>query len=273
MAVRRAFGVDVGERLDIDKLRQWSSDHLDTRAGRERHEAAAEAFSEGQIRALNQAAPALGLTTTALPVHRLYGLAVILGGTVTGNEVRAAYTFDLLKKGWGFSRLVAAAGYRPLTDAEQALATEQAVPAAAAADEYNHLAWVICRHLDADRRLVVAGDGPTDAFTSWSIEELARDGTTVAYLVRPPSRRAHRRADSLDAVTFTRQQLAAEPTPTLVITSAIYTPYTFFLLAPHASEQAPIEVVGTPTGRSDQPGRQAQRFAQEIHATLSVLPT
>ena len=137
-------------------------------------------------------------------------------------------------------------------------------------DEYGHLAEVMVRHLGVDSRHVLDEEGPPDSFTSWRVEALERHGSAVGYLVRPPSRRAGRRADTLDAVIFTRQKLAPSG-PTLVITGAVYAPYSFFLLAPHASTQAPIEIVGTSTAWSTPPARQAQRFAQEIHATLSVL--
>jgi len=137
-----------------------------------------------------------------------------------------------------------------------------AVPSAQR-DEYEHLAWVLHRFSSAEKRRVLGSEGEPASFDSWRIEVLERDGQAVAFLVQAPSRRAGRRADTLDAVLFARRNLGTGTDRTLVVTSSIYAPYSFFLLGPHASASEPIEVLGTPTADSGQPDRQAQRFAQE----------
>jgi hypothetical protein len=272
LAVLDAFGAEAEGPWDPSKLREWSTQHLDSRAGGERHEARPAEYTSEQIRTLHQAAGPLGLLRTAAPSEAAYDLTIVLGGTVTGNEVRVGFTFSLSNSGFDFGKLVGAAGHRQLSSSETRLALDAGAVPSAQQDEYEHLAWVLHRFSSAEKRRELRGEGEPASFNSWRIEVLERDGQAVAYLVRAPSRRAGRRADTLDAVLFARTHLGTGNGRMLVVTSSIYSPYSFFLLGPHASASEPIEVVGTPTARSDQADRQAQRYAQEIHATLSVLP-
>jgi hypothetical protein len=271
-AVLDAFGAEAEGPENLPRLRDWSTRHLDTRAGKERHEVQSATFTADQVRTLHEAAGPLGLLRTAAPSEAVYDLTIVLGGTVTGNEVRAGFAFGLSNPDLNLGKLVGAAGHRKLSPTERRAALDAGADSAAQEDEYEHLAWVLHRLSSADNRRVMRSEGQPASFSSWQIEALERDGKAVAYLVRAPSRRVERRADTLDAVLFARRHLGTTAGRTLVVTSSIYTPYSFFLLGPHARASEPVEVLGTPTAHSDQPDRQAQRFAQEIHATLSVLP-
>ena len=265
--------VDTDDPETLTRLRRWSRSRLDSRAGRERHEAQHTEYSPLQVRVLREAAGPLGLLRTFAPAHSDYDLTIVLGGTVTGNEVRAGYAFEMQAKGVHLGKLVGAGAYRPLSPAEKTAAADSGAPPAARVQEYDHLAWVLSRFTSADHRRMVREQGKADTFSSSRIEVLERAGVPAAFLAQAPSRRPSRRADTLDAVLFARAELDAAAGQTLVITSSLYAPYSFFLLAPHATPEGHIEVVGTPTEISQQPARQAQRFAQEIHSTLSVLPT
>ncbi|HEY2577660.1 MAG TPA: hypothetical protein VGI74_15240 [Streptosporangiaceae bacterium] len=271
-AVLDAFGAEAEGPGNLPKLLEWSAQHLDTRAGGERHEARPAEYTPEQIRTLRQAAGPLGLLRTAAPSQVAYDLTIVLGGTVTGNEVRVGFTFSLSNPGFDFGELVGVGGHRQLSSPERRLALDDGAVPPAQQDEYEHLAWVLHRFSSADKRRVLRSEGEPSTFSSWQIEVLEQDRRAVAYLARAPSRRPGRRADTLDAVLFARKHLGTGTGSTLIVTSSIYTPYSFFLLGPHASPSQPIEVLGTPTAHSDQPDRQAQRFAQEIHATLAVLP-
>jgi hypothetical protein len=276
-SVLQAFGeadlaADINDGATLARLRAWSKSHLDSRAGRERHEVQLVDYTPEQVRLLQAAADSLGLVRTAAPVHQAYDLTIVVGGTVTGNVIRTRYAVEQQSKGVDLGKLVGAGGYRPLTSTEGAAALGSDAPLAARSDEYGHLAWVLGTHMSATGRSVVRSDGEADSFSSSRIEALDRAGVPVAFVVQAPSRRPGRRADTLDAVLFARAELGSAAARTLVITSSIYAPYTFFLLAPHATPQSQIEIVGTPTARSDKPAVQAQRFAQEINSTLSVLP-
>jgi hypothetical protein len=266
------IGTDPEDPMALIRLRQWSRSHLDSRGGRERHEARPYEYTPEQIRALQEASGPLGLLQTAGPVDRSYGLTIVLGGTVAGNEVRTSHAVELQATGIDLGKLVAAGGYRPLSPPERTAAVESGAPPAAQQAEYEHLAWVLGRRTSATGRRLIRSEGEARKFSSWRIEALERDGVPVAYVVQAPSRRPERRADTLDAVLFTRQELGADAARTLVVTSSMYTPYSYFLLAPHATPDRPIEVVGTPTTQGGKPSVRAQRFAQEIHSTLSVLP-
>jgi hypothetical protein len=263
---------DIDDPATLIRLRAWSTSHLDSRAGRERHEVQFVDYAPEQVRLLQAAADSLGLMRTGAPVHRAYDLTIVMGGTVTGNEIRARYAVEQQSRGVNLGKLVGAGAYRPLTPTESTVALRSDAPLEARSDEYSHLAWVLGTHMSATRRSVVRSEGEAGSFSSSRIEALDRAGVPVAFAVQAPSRRPGRRADTLDAVLFARAELGSAAARTLVITSSIYAPYTFFLLAPHATPQSQIEIVGTPTARSDQRAVQAQRFAQEIHSTLSVLP-
>jgi hypothetical protein len=275
--VLQAFGEqdlsdEINDPATLIRLRAWSKSHLDSRAGRERHEVQLIDYTPEQVRLLQAAADSLGLIRTAAPLHRTYDLTIVVGGTVTGNEIRARYAVEQQSNGVNLGKLVGAAGYRPLTPTERTAALGSDAPLVARSDEYGHLAWVLGTHMSATGRSVLRSEGEAGSFSSSRIESLDRAGVPVAFVGQAPSRRPGRRADTLDAVLFARAELGSADARTLVITSAVYAPYTFFLLAPHATPQSQIEIVGTPTARSDQLALQAQRFAQEVNSTLSVLP-
>jgi hypothetical protein len=67
----------------------------------------------------------------------------MLGGTVTGNEVRVGFTFSLSKSGFDFGKLVGPGGHRQLSSPERRLALDAGAVPSAQQDEYEHLAWVL----------------------------------------------------------------------------------------------------------------------------------
>jgi hypothetical protein len=158
-AVLDAFGAEAEDPANLPKLREWSTQHLDSRAGGERHEARPAQYTSEQIRTLYQAAGPLGLLRTAAPSEAAYDLTIVLGGTVTGNETRVAFTFNLRNSGIDFGKLVGAAGYRQLPPAEKRLALDAGAGPSAQRDEYEHLAWVLRRVSSAENRRVLRSEG------------------------------------------------------------------------------------------------------------------
>jgi hypothetical protein len=55
-AVLDAFGAEAEDPWNLSKLREWSTQHLDSRAGGERHEARPAEYTSEQIRTLHHAA-------------------------------------------------------------------------------------------------------------------------------------------------------------------------------------------------------------------------
>jgi len=109
--------------------------------------------------------------------------------------------------------------------------------------------------------------------TAWQDREFDTTvGTTLRLLVAP-SRSAHRRANTSDGLAFLLKRIP--PTrrrQILIITSAIYAPYQFFVGAPIVSSDGAehAELVGTPTGTDGDTNLLIQRIAQEIHAALNA---
>jgi len=91
-----------------------------------------------------------------------------------------------------------------------------------------------------------------------------------------PSRSTQSRANTADGLIFLLERIP--PTKrchTLVITSAIYAPYQFFVGAPILSSDGAehVELVGTPTDTDGDISLLTQRIAQEIHAAVNAATT
>ncbi|HVB41480.1 MAG TPA: hypothetical protein VNF47_02085 [Streptosporangiaceae bacterium] len=235
---------------DLPALLRWSADALDTRRGGERHDAPPAAFSSSQVAALLDAAGPLGLLSTPPPALPGYDITVVLGGTVTGNQLRAALARTFADAGTRLGTLVALSAERPLAPAED--------PPTGHRTEVEHLTAVLGAALARQHHAAVPR-GP--------------GGTGIQVMIAKPSRPG-RRADTSDAITeLIRRLRPAARSHVLVITSAIYIPYQFLVIAPAllTAGSRYAEITGTPTATDGQLTILAQRLAQEIHATISAL--
>jgi hypothetical protein len=82
-----------------------------------------------------------------------------------------------------------------------------------------------------------------------------------------------RRANTADAVMFVAQRIpASQRRRVLVITSAIYVPYQFLVVAPDllVNGSSYAEMIGTPTATDGDPSLTAQRIGQEIHTAVTA---
>jgi hypothetical protein len=114
-------------------------------------------------------------------------------------------------------------------------------------------------------------EGGSGVYASWSYSTFSNEASSQIEVAKAASRRPNRHADTLDVVRFVGQMVGTTLRAVLVVISAIYAPYAFFLLAPTAASGHTLEVVGTPTSVNASSAL-AQRLAQEMHATLSVMP-
>lgn len=162
-AVLDVFGAKAEGQGNLPELREWSGRHLDSRAGGERHEARSATYTPEQVRTLHQAAGPLGLLRTAAPSQAAYDLTIVLGGTVTGNEVRVAFTFNLRDCAVDLGKLFGAGGHRPLSSPERRLVLDADAVPSAQQDEYEHLAWVLHRFSAAEKRRVLRSEGEPPA--------------------------------------------------------------------------------------------------------------
>jgi hypothetical protein len=244
-------GVTDPER-DLPTLLAWSAATLDTRAGKERHDAPLAALSPTQIAALIDTAGPLGLLRTPPPSLPGYDITVILGGTVIGNELRVRLVQSIVAAGTRLGTLIALTAERPLSPAEG--------PSAGHRTEAEHLTALL-----------------TNAFspTSYNRESTGEqpDPVDIKVLIAKPSRPG-RRANTSDAVTeLSRRIPPADRHHILTVTSAIYVPYQFFVIAPALLTAGTryAEIVGTPTATNGRPVILAQRLAQEVHAAITTM--
>ncbi|MDQ4032539.1 MAG: hypothetical protein M3332_09830 [Actinomycetota bacterium] len=112
--------------------------------------------------------------------------------------------------------------------------------------------------------------------TSWQDQQLAAaEGRNLRLLVAPSSS-TQRRANTSDGLTFLLERIPpTQRCQILIITSAIYAPYQFFVGAPIVLSDGPehVELVGTPTSTDGDTSLLAQRIAQEIHAAMNAATT
>ena len=242
--------------------------HLDTRAGRERQDSPAASWTDSQVAAVLGAADELGLVSTKSPQEVTYDTAVVLGGTVTAHQMRLAVLNGLRARGVRFKSVVAAAAERPLSTAE-CLQTDGKV-----ATEAAHLRGLLLSEMRA--QVVSSLRKPSRSegdYSGWSDERAMGEGCELA-LFSAPTGLAGRRPNTLDALTFAAKRLPEGLGRCLVITSAIYAPYTYFasLIELQSRRIATyMELIGSTTQAGKDPARQAQLFGQEVHATVQAI--
>lgn len=252
---------------DFTALTRWSADILDTRRGAERRDAIPTTWTADQSRALLSAAGPLGLLESAEPRRSSYGITVLLGGATTGNRLRAALARDLLSRGVDLGMLVAVTAERALSDHEHATDPDSV----ADRTEWSHLFRCLADAFGPLRAgpAITGGAGST----AWQDQEFDTTAGRNLRLLVAPSRSVHRRANTSDGLAFFLTRIPpAQRRHILIITSAIYAPYQFFLGAPIVSSDGAehVELVGTPTGTDGDTNLLTQRIAQEIHAALNA---
>jgi hypothetical protein len=237
---------------DLADLLAWSTRTLDTRGGGERQDASPAGYNSGQISALLEAAGPLGLLSTPPPFLPGYDLTIILGGTVTGNELRVSLARTIAASGIRLGTLVALTANRPLRPAEH--------PPAGHLTEAGHLTAALTTAFPAASPTHQTGG--ERAFGS-DIQVVIADSSRPGY-----------RANTGDAIAeLTRRIPPPARRTVLAVTSAIYVPYQFFVIAPallRAGTQY-AEIIGTPTAADGQGSVLAQRLGQEIHATIATI--
>lgn len=253
---------------DLAAFLEWSRRVLDTRGGVERHEAPTVRFPRDTYSTFLSAGRELGMLAPRPPLLTGYDLTVILGGTVIGNHLRAALAADLAQRGISLGTVVGLTAHRPLTPLELT-----AVEPHSESSEWENLLREI--------------NGALGPATTWAPEigeildsyqsALDRDftlgeGGPMRMLVAPSSETG-RRANTSDAVWYLTGKIPpAARTRVLLITSAIYTPYQYFLAAPIllSAGTRHAEIIGTRTSADAGLPLLCQRIAQEIHSAASA---
>jgi hypothetical protein len=253
-------GLDGPTPATPAELLAWSTTTLDTRGGLERHEVAPFAWLPDRVELILAAAEPLGLMRTARPGRDAYDVAVILGGTTTGNRLRTRLAADLAGAGISLGTLVVLTADRPLTGRERS----EAAPDEATESE-NAL-----RNAGEQFGPLTPRDLLADVDHGRDQSYVGADGQPVRLLVAPPGT-GGRRATTADGIRFALGRLAPdERRHALLVTSAIYAPFQFFRVAPLllANGVELAELVGTDTAATGDAMRLAQRLAQETHAAI-----
>lgn len=262
----RELGGPADPASDNDALLRWSAATLDTRAGRERRDAAPVRWSGDWIRALIAAGEELGLMRTADPVLDSYDALLVMGGATTGNRLRMSLTTVLMRSGLRAAEVVLLAAERPLGDQE----LEEEEDSAFDRTEWRNLARYAAEEL-GPFDTVESRSGGADNL-AWHDILYRSAGPPVRVLVAPSSD-PKRRSSTGDAVGFFAERIPlAARRQVLLITSAIYAPYQFFSASPLllASGVHHVELVGTSTSRDGQSVLLAQRLGQETHAAIKA---
>lgn len=247
-----AFACDI-DPGNLSALKAWSFSVLDTRSGGERQLAMPAAWDDHQIDVLLRSARPLGLLETVSPAASSYDCTAVMGGTVTAHRLRSRHTRTLHDHGVKLGVVVALGSDRRLMSWEES----------SHHDVRHRLEWL-------DLADVLAAEFSIEPAAAYAVDRAPVDivlglvdGRELRALAAPASG-GGTRADTADAFAYLSARV--QPRRLLVITSAIYAPYTYFVGA--RILDAPFEVVGTSTRIDGDRAALAQRVAQEIHSTI-----
>ena len=254
----RGFNGPAGVR-DLDMLRSWSAATLDTRLGEERRDAAVAGFSDRQCRLLLDSASSLGLIETPAQQRIAYGMLVILGGTTLGNRLRVEMARDIASR-TAIGRVVVLTSFRHIRPSE---------PASPGGEAITHEWQDVLHHV----RAAFGGEVRVAEHPREQSLRIPVAGASIETEILVSRDREGRRATTRDQIVDLASDFATTPSSALVVTSAIYAPYQFFATAPVAISLCANywELVGTSTATRGDERKLAQRFAQEIHATIDAV--
>lgn len=211
--------------LPVGPLLAWyddfSAEHWDFRAGRERNLAAKPTLSRTQSDQALETAHSLGLTSPRTPSQASYDYALVLGGLVRACIVRPRYAALLAERGMDFGQVVALGGFRPLAGDELPLSEAFGV------DSTNEFGAMI----DGIRSAFGITVQPTfenpnhgSGNLDWDVASF--HDSSIFVIAAPSSSPDERRANSVDTYRWWAERaMPAAGSSVLLITTAIYVPY------------------------------------------------
>lgn len=228
----QVFGGDTDAVFAGDDLGAWLarldefSDRWDSRQGSERNVAAGLELTAHQIRIVEGASEALGLTRSSEPHSDTYDHLLMLGGLLRACVTRPAFAAHLvLNDRIQVGSVTALGGHRPFRGDEFELARRAGFEDVS--DEFSAL--------DAGTRRAFGLGAPTSEEgqpldvdnAAWSIRTYATsDGTKVRVAAAPSSQPELRRANTADSYAWFAQEVGSVSAGSriLIITTAIYVP-------------------------------------------------
>jgi hypothetical protein len=227
-----AFGGDADVVFAGDDLEAWLtrldefSDRWDSRQGAERNVAVGLDLTADQVRIVEDASQALGLTSGSEPQSDTYDHLLMLGGLLRACIARPAFAARLVLNGRiQVGSVTALGGHRPFRGDEFDLARKAGF--ADVSDEFSAL--------DAGTRRAFGLGAPTSEEgqpldidnAAWSIRTYATsDGTQIRVAAAPSSQPELRRANTADSYAWFAQEVGkvSAGVRVLIITTAIYVP-------------------------------------------------
>ncbi|HWC49889.1 MAG TPA: hypothetical protein VG448_13495 [Solirubrobacterales bacterium] len=260
-----AAEMDGGE-LDPIALARWSAETLDTRGGKERREAPPVESPPARAEALIELARRWGMIETRGPQRETYDATILLGGTTIGNRLRTELAKRCAGEGAKLGVLVAASAERRIGDSER-----RSDPGASReSEEWENLLRNVAE-IFGPLKSEIEKAGEVGG-SVWKDANFSSPGPEIRLLVAPP-REGRTRANTGDVLSFLQSRLSLPDHPhLLLITSAIYSPYQFFVAAPSllAGHARYVELIGTATATGSDQHLLAQRLAQETHAAVTA---
>lgn len=206
----------------LDQLDGLGSMYWDFRSGRERNLARKPELLVGQVKAITDAARALGLAGTAAPSQKHYDAVVMTGGMVRAGIVKPRFARELVDAGFSFDEVVFLGAFRSFAGDEVRLARELGV---SGGDEWNAMVTGLEHAFGPTTDATLDEHEATNPNAAW--RDLAwRAGSQIVRVVAAPSSAPEaRRADTADTFRFWAARRTASVRSVLVVTTPIYVPY------------------------------------------------
>ncbi|WP_460545450.1 hypothetical protein [Glycomyces halotolerans] len=229
-ALLAEFGGELpggGTAANLDYLEEFSAEHWDFRAGRERFETDAKRFDESKERFVREAARALGLGGEPKPGRRHYTHFLILGGLVSSCLFRTRFAAGLLAGGVSTGHVTGVGGFRPFNDRDREFAELTGVVGARFEVDAMEAGLKRAFGVVGEPEIEQGGDPDRDPGRAWKVAAYAAGSTSVRAVAAPSSQPARRRADTADTCRFWADRVAdlRPGDSVLVITSSIFIPF------------------------------------------------
>ncbi|MBX3093770.1 MAG: hypothetical protein KF680_04400 [Cryobacterium sp.] len=211
----------AGDAL-LDQLEGLGSMYWDFRSGRERNLARKPDLLVGQVQAIVDAAPALGLAGTAAPGQRHYDAVIMTGGMVRAGIVKPRFARELADAGFSFGEVVFLGAFRPFAGDEVRLARDLGVNGG---DEWNAMVTGLERAFGPVADATLDEHVATNPNAAWRDLRWGAGEQAVRVVAAPSSDPDARRADTADTFRFWAARAGASVRSVLVVTTPIYVPY------------------------------------------------
>ena len=200
----------------------FSADHWDYRAGRERNLATAPPLSDEQVATAYTAASDIGLAAFRPAEGMRYDYTLILGGMIRACLTRPRYAEELAHSGVHTGDIVALGGFRPLRGDEIELAAALGI---SAQDEFEGMLAGIKRAFPDLEEPAVETSVPFDrGAADWAVARFP--GSDVSVIAAPSREPNTRRANTADTFAWwAESHTALRGSSVLLVTNSIYVPY------------------------------------------------